>query len=72
LPIRLVSVRWNESEAQRSTVAVEGEDVFDTALIGEDAGRVIHERNLLVVVIFELCGRSLECRLPDRDDVDTV
>lgn len=32
-------------------VTIEREDVFDRALVGEDAGRVVYERELLVVVV---------------------
>lgn len=39
-----VRILRNEGEPQRPEIAVEGEDLLDTTLIGEDADRVIDER----------------------------
>ena len=51
-----------ESEGAK-TVRVEREDVFDVALVGENAGRVIDERDVLIVVTVELLTGDRETRL---------
>ena len=58
---RQIQIRGKERKSQGPEIAVEREDVFDTALVGEDAGRVVHERNLLVAIVRKL----LCCRLED-------
>ena len=44
-------------------VRVEREDVFDVALVGENAGRVVDERDVLIVVAVELLTGDRETRL---------
>lgn len=46
--IRKADVLWNERESERSKISIESEDMPDVSLIGENTGRMIYGRNLLV------------------------
>jgi hypothetical protein len=52
-------------------VGVEGEDMLDIVVVGEDTTGVIDERNLPSIISSEPFTRQIERVTPERENIDT-
>jgi hypothetical protein len=52
---RLINIFRHDGETESSKVIVKGKDTINISLIGQNTGKVIDERNLLIVVSIERC-----------------